>query len=92
MTNAELNKLSINELRELNHKVCEMIRLKQLIEGKLNVDNLKIGMSVDFTGIDHRITGHKFKILKLNRTKAKCKDIETGFNWNLTFSNIKPCE
>ncbi len=35
MTNAELNQLSILELRELNRKVVEMIKLKMQFEGKI---------------------------------------------------------
>lgn len=31
MTNAELMNLSITELRELNHKVVEMIKLKNSV-------------------------------------------------------------
>jgi hypothetical protein len=91
MTNAELNQLSIIELRALNHKVCEMIRLKQQIEGKMNADNLKIGMPVKFTGDDKRIKNQKFTVLKINKTRAQCKNHITGAVWNLTLANIEPC-
>ncbi len=90
MKNSELNLLSIEELRELNHRVCEMIRLKQQIEGKLNADNLEIGMTVKFVGYDKRIKDQIFTVLKINKTRAQCKNHNTGVVWNLILANIKP--
>ena len=42
ITNEELNKYSLADLRQLHFKVVEMIRLKSSIEARLNAEILKL--------------------------------------------------
>ena len=64
MTNTELNKLTLEELRELNKKVVTMIKLKRTIEGTLNSDNLKKGMNVRYKGTSDKLKGAELVVIK----------------------------
>lgn len=90
MTNQELNNLSLSELRELNKKVVEMMRLKQSVAARLNADALCIGMTVRYSGGSEKIKDEQFKVEKINRTNAVCKSLVTGTSWNINLANIEP--
>jgi hypothetical protein len=92
MTNSELNKLSLSELRDLRNRVTEMLSLKMQIEGKINADSLKIGMTVKYIGGTNKIKDEKFKVVKINKVNAQCKSYSTGIAWNIKLANIEPCE
>ena len=92
MKNQELNDLSISELRDLRNRVTEMLSLKMQIEGKINADSLKVGMTVKYIGGTNKIKNEKFKVLKINKVNAQCKSYSTGITWNIKLANIKPCE
>lgn len=68
MTYSELNQLTIEELRNLNSKVVEVIKLKRS-EKALDVkDELRIGMNVS---VNHpKLQGKQLRVEKINRTKA----------------------
>ena len=68
MTYSELNSLSIEELRVLNKKVVEVIKLKRN-EVALDVkDSLYIGANVS---VNHpKLSGKQCRVTKINRTKA----------------------
>lgn len=90
MTNAELNNLSIQELRELNKKVVEMLKMKLQIEGKINSDNLRIGMIVKYKGSSEKLKDDKLEIKKISKVNAQCKSLTTGIVWNIKLANIQP--
>lgn len=92
MNNSELNKLSISELRDLINRVTEMLSLKMQIEGKLNADSLKVGMTVKYVGGPNKIKDEKFKVLKINKVNVQCKSYSTGITWNIKLANVEPCE
>lgn len=68
MTYSELNSLSIEELRALNSKVVEVIKLKRN-EMALDVkDSLYVGANVS---VNHpKLSGKQCRVKKINRTKA----------------------
>lgn len=68
MTYSELSKLSIEELRALNSKVVEVIKMKRN-EVALDVkDSLYIGANVS---VNHpKLSGKQCRVTKINRTKA----------------------
>ena len=91
MTNVELNKLSVAELRELRNRVAEMLQLKMQLEGKLNKDTLQIGMTVRYIGGKNKIKNETFVIEKIKSVNALCKSNVTGTKWNINLANIEQC-
>jgi transcription antitermination factor NusG len=77
MTYSELNKLSIEELRNLNSKVVEIIKLKRS-EIALDIkDELRIGMNVS---VNHpKLNGKQLRVEKINRTKAVLSVLNTKY-------------
>jgi transcription antitermination factor NusG len=77
MTYSELNKLSIEELRNLNSKVVEIIKLKRS-EIALDIkDELRIGMNVS---VNHpKLNGKQLRVEKINRTKAVLSVLNTNY-------------
>ena len=71
MTYQELNQLSIEQLRMLNKKVVEVIKIKKS-ETALNVkEELYIGANVS---VNHpKLKGKQLRVEKINRTKAVLK-------------------
>jgi SepF-like predicted cell division protein (DUF552 family) len=71
MTYQELNQLSIEQLRVLNNKVVEVIKIKKS-ENALNVkEELYIGANVS---VNHpKLKGKQLRVEKINRTKAVLK-------------------
>jgi hypothetical protein len=68
MTYSELSKLSIEELRALNSKVVEVIKMKRN-EVALDIkDSLYVGANVS---VNHpKLSGKQCRVTKINRTKA----------------------
>jgi hypothetical protein len=91
MTNVELNKLSVAELRELRNRVTEMLQLKMQLEGKLNKDTLQVGMTVRYIGGKNKIKNETFVIEKIKSVNALCKSNVTGTKWNINLANIEQC-
>lgn len=92
MTNAELNQLSLSDLRDLAKRANEMYSLKLRTEGMINAETFKSGMMVVYNGSTPKIKGDLFIIQKINKVNALCKNTRTGENWNLKFANIEKCE
>jgi hypothetical protein len=88
MTNAELMNLSITELRELNHKVVEIIKLKNSLASRLNADNIAVGMRVEIKTNNPLLIGHIFMLEKINKKYAVCRDIKTDKTWNVLICNV----
>ena len=76
MNYAELNRMSIEELRTLNAKVIEVIKMKKH-EVALGVkEGLHVGM---FVKVNHpKLMGKQLQVEKINRTKATLK-VLNGF-------------
>jgi hypothetical protein len=71
MTYGELNLMSIEQLRVLNNKVVEVIKMKKS-ENALNIkEELYIGANVS---VNHpKLKGKQLRVEKINRTKAVLK-------------------
>jgi len=71
MTYSELNSLSLSELRNLNSKVIEVIKMKKS-EVALDVkESLYVGANVS---VNHpKLAGKQCRVEKINRTKAILK-------------------
>ena len=87
MTYSELSKLSIEELRALNNKVVEVIKMKRS-EVTLDVkESLYVGANVK---VNHpKLVGKQLQVEKINRTKAAVK-VLNGFGfYNVPLSMIE---
>jgi hypothetical protein len=87
MTYQELNQLSIEQLRMLNTKVIEVIKMKQS-EAAMDIkEELYIGANVS---VNHpKLMGKQLRVEKINRTKAKLKLLNGGGFWNVPLSMIE---
>ncbi len=86
MTNAELMNLSIEELRDLNARLVEVMKLKKQSIAFVNKEQLAKGMIAEYVGTSSNIHYKEFEIIKINRTKAECKCIVTGKLWTQPIS------
>ena len=87
MTYQELNQLSIEELRVLNNKVVEVIKIKKS-ENALNVkEELYIGANVS---VNHpKLKGKQLRVEKINRTKAVLKVLNGYGTYTVPMSMIE---
>jgi hypothetical protein len=88
MTYSELNSLSIEQLRSLNSKVVEVIKLKRKEVALEKKDELRIGMTVS---VNHpKLAGKQLVVEKINRTKAVLKLLNGfgGYTVPLSMINI----
>ena len=90
MTTTELNRLTVSELRELNKNVVSIIKQKVRSDGNANVVNLRVGMSVNYTGESNKINNERFTILKINKVNANCRSLTDGRKWNIRLANLQP--
>jgi len=87
MTYSELSKLSIEELRELNSKVVEVIKLKRKEVALEKKDELRIGMNVS---VNHpKLAGKQLVVEKINRTKAVLKLLNGFGGYTVPLSMIQ---
>jgi hypothetical protein len=89
MTNAELMNLSIEELRDLNTRLVEVLKIKKQSIAFVNKETLSKGMIAEYVGTSTNIHYKEFEILKINRTKAECKCVMTGKLWTIQIANLK---
>lgn len=90
ITTAELSKMSVSELRDLNRKVVDMLKLKIQIDGKINSEKLSVGMTVKYIVDSKKISSNEeFRIEKINKVNAICKSKTSGKLWNIKLANIK---
>ena len=92
MTNLELMQMSLQELSELNKRIIEVSKLKRQEVSFVNKEQLSIGMVAEYIGSSTNIHYKDFEVVKINRTKAKCKCLHTGSYWDIQISNLKPTE
>jgi hypothetical protein len=87
MTYSELSKLSIEELRALNNKVVEVIKMKRN-EVALDVkDSLYVGANVS---VNHpKLLGKQLVVEKINRTKAVLKVLNGFGGYTVPISMIQ---
>lgn len=86
MTYSDLKKLSIDELRELNSKVVEVIKIKRS-EIAFDVKNeLYVGANVS---VNHpKLSGKQLRVKKINRTKAVVEVLNGFGSYNVPLSMI----
>ena len=92
MTNAELMNLSIEELRDLNARLVEVLRIKKQSIAFVNKEPLTKGMIAEYVGNSTNVHFKEFQIIKINLTKAECKCIVTGKLWTIQICNLKPTD
>ena len=86
MTYQELNGMTIEELRSLNNKLLEVIKMKKS-ELALDIkETLYVGANVS---VNHpKLSGKQLRVEKINRTKAKLKVLNGVGTWNVPLSMI----
>jgi len=71
MTYQELNQMTIEELRMLNNRVVEVIKMKKSVVALDVKEELYIGANVK---VNHpKLMGKQLRVEKINRTKAVLK-------------------
>jgi len=87
MTYSELNKMTIEQLRELNSKVVETIKLKRKEVALEKKDELRVGMNVS---VNHpKLLGKQLVVEKINRTKAVLKVLNGFGGYTVPLSMIQ---
>lgn len=87
MNYSELSKLSVEELRNLNQMVVEMIKSKRNVESLEKKLGLQIGMKVT---VNHpKLMGRELEVTKINRTKANLRVIGGFASYNVPVSMIQ---
>ncbi len=82
----KLMSMNIDDLRELNRMVIEVIKRKKEDVSFDIKRNIKIGDLIEVKG--DKFTNEIWEVLKLNPKKAVCKR-ENGETWNIGYSSIK---
>jgi hypothetical protein len=86
MNYSELSKLSVEELRNINRIVVELIKAKRTVESLTNKAGLKVGMSVR---VNHpKLAGKELFVNKISRTKATLS-VKSGASYNVPISLIE---
>ena len=87
MTVTELNRMTVDELRELNGLIVDAIKRKRT-EVALNIkEKLYIGADV---AVNHpQLMGKRLRVVKINRTKAKLKVVNGVGTWDVPLSMIE---
>ena len=87
MNYSELSKLSVEELRNINQMVVELIKSKRAIESLEKKMGLQIGMKVK---VNHpKLMGRELEVTKINRTKANLRVIGGFASYNVPVSMIE---
>ena len=87
MNYSELSKLSIEELRNINQMVVELIKSKRTMESLIKKVALKVGMIVK---VNHpKLMGRELEVVKINRTKANLRVIGGFASYNVPVSMIE---
>ena len=81
MNYSELSKLSVEELRNINQMVVELIKSKRTIESLEKKMGLQIGMVVK---VNHpKLQGRELEVTKINRTKANLRVVGGFASYNV---------
>jgi hypothetical protein len=87
MNYLELSKLSVEELRNINEMVVELLKQKTTIESLERKMALKIGMKVK---VNHpQLIGKELEVTKINRTKANLRIVGGLTTFNVPVSMIE---
>ena len=87
MTYQELNQLNIEQLRALNSKVVEVIKMKRNEAAMGIKEELYVGANVS---VNHpKMKGKQLRVEKINRTKAVLKVLNGYGSYNVPLSMIK---
>jgi uncharacterized OB-fold protein len=87
MNYSELSNLSVEELRNINRIVVELIKAKRTVESLTNKAGLKVGMKVK---VNHpKLQGRELEVVKINRTKANLRVIGGFASYNVPVSLIQ---
>lgn len=87
MNYSELSKLSVEELRNINTLVVDLIKQKRTIQSLEKKVGLRVGMTVK---VNHpKLFGREFEVTKINRTKANVKVIGGFSSYNVPVSLIE---
>jgi hypothetical protein len=77
MNYSQLNQMSLEELRNLNSLVVEVMNSKRAMMAFEKKQELRIGMNVK---VNHpKLMGKQLRVEKVNRTKASLKVLSGGF-------------
>jgi hypothetical protein len=90
MTNLELMNLSIEELRDLNKRLVEVLKDKVESVNYAMKGQLVRTMMCKYVGNSKNVKFDTFEILKVNRTKAECRCLTTNSIWNIQLANLEP--
>ena len=86
MTYSELKNLSLEELRELNSKVVEVIKIKRSEIAWDMKNELYIGANVS---VNHpKLSGKQCRVKKINRTKAVIDVLNEMGSYNVPLSML----
>ena len=87
MNYSELSKLSVEELRNINSLVVDLIKQKRTIESLQKKVGLSIGMKVT---VNHpKLRGRELEVTKINRTKANLRVVGGFASYNVPVSLIE---
>ena len=87
MNYSQLSKLSVEELRNLNQMVVELIKQKRTIESLEKKIGLQVGMKVT---VNHpKLKGREMEVTKINRTKANLRVVGGFASYNVPVSMIQ---
>jgi hypothetical protein len=77
MNYSQLNQMSLEELRNLNSLVVEVMNSKRAMVAYEKKQELRVGMNVK---VNHpKLMGKQLRVEKVNRTKASLKVLSGGF-------------
>ena len=77
MNYSQLNQMSLEELRNLNSLVVEVMNSKRAMVAYEKKQELRVGMNVKVT--HPKLMGKQLRVEKVNRTKASLKVLSGGF-------------
>jgi hypothetical protein len=88
MNYSQLNQMSLEELRNLNSLVVEVMNSKRAMVSYEKKQELRVGMNVK---VNHpKLMGKQLRVEKVNRTKASLKVLSGGFgSYNVPLTMIE---
>ena len=87
MNYSQLSKLSVEELRNINKLVVDLIKQKRTIESLEKKVGLQVGMRVK---VHHpKLQGRELEVTKINRTKANLRVVGGFASYNVPVSLIQ---
>ncbi len=87
MNYSELSKLSVEELRNINALVVDLIKQKRTLQSLEKKVGLRVGMKVK---VNHpKLYGRELEVTKINRTKANLRVVGGFASYNVPVSLIE---